>query len=170
MELCALSQCKHSAPNALLCIHSHEMALCLLPAADSCGVFKIAQHPSGVTVHFSPNVPLSSEKTSIQHITARRICVAIPPVNCSEIEFSPSLPAHRQELMSCINLGGIIKIVVLYDYAFWREDDFSGEVVGDGRDGPVFNVFDYCAYQTDSSGAPTSSSLPGLVCFINGDL
>jgi monoamine oxidase len=49
-------------------------------------------------------------------------------------------------------MGSIIKILILYKTPFWREKNFSGEVVSDCLDGPAFNVYlIYNAYKMYSN-------------------
>jgi monoamine oxidase len=38
-------------------------------------------------------------------------------------------------------MGSIIKILILYKTPFWRNKNYSGEVVSDCVDGPTFNVY-----------------------------
>eukprot|EP00475_Leptophrys_vorax_P001294 TRINITY_DN10699_c0_g1_i1.p2 TRINITY_DN10699_c0_g1~~TRINITY_DN10699_c0_g1_i1.p2 ORF type:complete len:539 (+),score=163.50 TRINITY_DN10699_c0_g1_i1:2435-4051(+) len=94
---------------------------------------------------------------------AKRVIVSMAPALANKIKFTPLLPAPRQALMARTFMGKIIKSVMIYNTAFWRQKGFSGEMIGDGIDGPVINVFDHSAHVSDGS------KLPALVGFINAD-
>lgn len=87
---------------------------------------------------------------------ADKVVVAIPPALAQEIHFSPSLPADRVQLMANMPMGSVIKYVVLYEKAFWRDTGFSGEVFTD--DGKFTTTFD----------ATTIDGQPALVTFSDG--
>jgi len=61
--------------------------------------------------------------------TARRVVVAVPPQLAAGIWYTPVLPANKAHLLSRMSQGHLIKTVITYDKAFWRERGFSGEVV-----------------------------------------
>ena len=74
---------------------------------------------------------------------AKRVIVAVPVPLGSRIDFSPQLPALRQQLMSRSSMGGAVKCFVRYERPFWRERGFSGEVAS--GDGPIAVTFDQCS-------------------------
>jgi monoamine oxidase len=90
-------------------------------------------------------------------IAADRVVVAIPPPLVARIEFSPSLPPARDQLLSRAPMGALIKCLVAYDRPFWREEGFSGEIVCD--DDPVCVGFDATSHD---------GSQPALVAFVGG--
>lgn len=96
-------------------------------------------------------------------LRARRVVVAMPPSSVERISFTPRLPHARASLNSRAFMGCIIKALVLYDRAFWREKGFSGEVVCDNVSGPAFNVYD----DSLPSDARSDGMQPALVVFIN---
>lgn len=71
--------------------------------------------------------------------TGACVIVAIPPPLVGRIAFSPPLSPARASLLQDATMGCIIKTTILYRLAFWRAAGFSGEVIGDAVDGPVFN-------------------------------
>ena len=74
---------------------------------------------------------------------AKRAIVTVPvPLGC-RIEFTPRLPALRQQLMQRSYMGAAVKIFVRYERAFWRERGLSGEAAC--GDGPVSVTYDQCS-------------------------
>jgi len=97
-------------------------------------------------------------RTPRGEFTARSAILAVPPALADAIAFSPALPAERAALHHEMPMGSVVKCIVAYERAFWREAGFSGEVVSD-RD-PIRVVFD------DSSH---DGAHPALLCFVLGD-
>ena len=71
---------------------------------------------------------------------ARRVILALPPNMAREIDFSPTLPPRRRQLMARTNMGGTTKVFVQYKNSFWREAGYAGEVLCSR--GPFSVVFD----------------------------
>lgn len=63
--------------------------------------------------------------------TGRFVVVALPAAPASRIVFEPHLPAARDGLTQRMPMAAIIKVVVAYDTAFWREAGFTGQVATD---------------------------------------
>ena len=93
----------------------------------------ISQDDAGVTV--------VSAKGATYRV--RRVIVAVPVPLGSRIEFTPRLPALRQQLMQRSYMGAAVKMFVRYERAFWRERGFSGEAAC--GDGPITVTFDQCS-------------------------
>jgi len=72
--------------------------------------------------------------------TSRYIVVAVPPALAGRIEYSPPLPSARDELTQRLPMGSVIKIIVMYDKPFWREQGYSAEALSDA--GPIFICYD----------------------------
>ena len=87
---------------------------------------------------------------------ARFIIVATPPGPAIRIQYSPHLPAAHDMLRQRMAMGAIIKVVVAYETAFWREAGFSGQVATD--DDTLGIVMD----DVQAVGPPV------LLCFIEG--
>ena len=113
-----------------------------LALADSIGqdrvilgqpVAAIAQDDDGVTL-------TAASGTSYR---AKRVVVAVPVPLGSRIQFTPQLPALRQQLMGRSHMGAAVKIFARYETAFWRERGFSGEAAC--GDGPISVTFDQCS-------------------------
>jgi len=98
----------------------------------------IEQDARGVTVRF----------TDGRTREASRVIVAIPPTLAGRIEYSPSLPARRDQLTQRMPMGTVIKTIAIYERPFWRERGLSGQAVFE--DGPVQVSFD----TTPKGGAP----------------
>lgn len=92
-------------------------------------VRRIEQTLSGVTV--------SGEGFSVR---AQRVVVAIPPTLSGRIEYSPAMPAMRDQLTQRMPMGAVIKVQCVYDEPFWRADGLAGQATSDT--GPVRVTFD----------------------------
>jgi monoamine oxidase len=86
-------------------------------------VVAISQDESGVTLR------AFDSSFSIFTYTARRVVVATPPHISASFQYSPPLPPNKQKLLQHLTQGHMIKTVVIYPVAFWRNNGFSGEVV-----------------------------------------
>ena len=89
---------------------------------------------------------------------ARFAVIAVPPALAGRIAFSPPLPAPRDQLLQRFPMGATVKVLAVYDRAFWRDRGLSGEVVF--TRGPLSVVFD----NTSADG-----EVPCLVAFLVGD-
>jgi monoamine oxidase len=92
-------------------------------------VRRISQAPREVTV-----------ETRTSTISARLVVCAVPPGLSARITFEPSLPSARAVAMERMRMGGLVKILALYERPFWRHANLSGEVVF--STGPLNVVFD----------------------------
>jgi monoamine oxidase len=110
-------------------------------------VRRIAQDAKGVVVSgdgFSDN--------------AQRVDVAIPPALAARIDYSPAMPALRDQLTQRMPMGTVIKVQCVYDSPFWRADGLAGQATSDT--GPVKITFD---------NTPPDRRAPGvLMGFIEG--
>jgi len=88
--------------------------------------------------------------------TARRVVVTVPMPLADRIRYEPPLPTARDQLTQRVGMGATIKVLALYDEAFWRDQGYSGESVC--SDGPVTVTFD----DTSPSGQPC------LLTFVTG--
>ena len=92
-------------------------------------------------------------------VRAKRAVVAMPPVMSGRIQYEPPLPPARALLTERVPMGEIIKVLVAYEEAFWRQDGRSGQstAVTD----PVGITFDGCTDAEDPK--------PGLlIAFVFG--
>jgi monoamine oxidase len=90
----------------------------------------ITQHEDGVTVEGSD--------FSYQ---AHHVIIAIPPVLISSIEFTPTLPIYKTQLIEKMSMGIVGKVLGVYEKPFWRDQGFSGQVVADEHE-PFQTLFD----------------------------
>jgi monoamine oxidase len=111
-------------------------------------VLAIEQDGDGATV-----------RTSMGTYRGRRVIVAVPPLLAGRIQYSPELPAKRDQLTARMPMGSVIKYVAVYQRAFWREAGLSGEAFSDT--GPTVTTFD------DSS---PDGSHAALVTFSDGEV
>jgi len=114
--------------------------------------------PARKIVHKDNQVIVHSDSGTYQ---SKYVVVAIPPVLAGKIDYSPNLPSLRTTLTNRMPMGSVIKTLVFYKKAFWRERGYSGQVVSASHDPqhPIMASFD----DTDHEGA-----YPCIVGFING--
>lgn len=72
------------------------------------------------------------------------LVTAMPPCSLGRIEFQPLLPQNKRFMIQRNFMGAITKILLVYKNAFWRENGFTGEGIGDCLGNPCFNIFDEC--------------------------
>ncbi|XP_033630696.1 probable flavin-containing monoamine oxidase A isoform X1 [Asterias rubens] len=98
-----------------------------------------------------------------REFTCRYVVVAAP-IQCSaDINYTPNKPLDRIGLANHSPVGHLIKFIVTYKAAFWREDGLSGEIVSHGgkatirgtSSGPLHLTYD----------CTTSNGNPGIVGF-----
>jgi monoamine oxidase len=89
---------------------------------------------------------------------ARHVIVALAPGLCERIRFTPELTDARHQLQRRMFTGSVVKCIIAYDQAFWRQEGYSGEAIAD--DGLVQMVFDDCSAAGDKAA---------LLAFILGD-
>ncbi len=85
------------------------------------------------------------------------VVVALPPTLCGRIEYTPALPAARDQLTQRLPMGSVIKCQAVYDAPFWRDAGLTGQVTSDT--GPVKVTFD---------NSPRDGSPGILLGFIEG--
>ena len=95
----------------------------------SSAVRRIEQHATGVVV--------TGEGFEI---AADRVIVALPPALCGRIDWSPAMPALRDQLTQRVPMGTVIKVQCVYPTPFWRADGLAGQATSDT--GPVKITFD----------------------------
>ncbi len=64
-------------------------------------------------------------------VTAEQVIVTLPPNLANRLDYKPALPEARQELMKGTTMGSVIKMMVVYETPFWREEGLSGQVLSD---------------------------------------
>ena len=79
---------------------------------------------------------------------AQRVIVAIAPALAARIEYSPKLPAQRDQFTQRAPMGSVAKVNAVYPTPFWREKGLTGMVLSDEL--PAQVVFD----NTPASGGP----------------
>ncbi|MFI5043411.1 MAG: flavin monoamine oxidase family protein [Acidimicrobiales bacterium] len=96
----------------------------------SCAVRTIDHGASGVRV---------STRTG-ESFDGDRVIVTLPPTLAGRIEYSPALPAWRDQLTQRLPAGSVIKLYAIYDEPFWRADGLTGQAASET--GPVKITFD----------------------------
>lgn len=111
--------------------------------------------PVTLIEHGPEGVRLASATGAIE---ARTALIAVPPVMASKLAFTPPLPAALGRALGVWQSGDVIKVLVRYDRAFWRDKGLSGMVMW--RDLPGLFA---CDVSKDDDHA-------ALVVFIGGPL
>ncbi|XP_047228580.1 probable flavin-containing monoamine oxidase A isoform X2 [Girardinichthys multiradiatus] len=89
----------------------------------------------------------------------RAVIVTCPPHLAAKIQYQPALPSMREFLTQNMPVGHMMKFIVTYQTAFWKEKGFSGEIVaGSSTHCPFCVTFD----------ATSPRGSPALVGFISG--
>ena len=84
-------------------------------------------------------------------VRAGHVIVAIPPSLAAQLHFDPPLPTEKAQLLDRMPAGSVLKMLAVYDDAFWRADGLAGETVG--ADSPIEMTLD---------GSPPSGR-PGII-------
>ncbi|KAN0052930.1 hypothetical protein ACTA71_012410 [Dictyostelium dimigraforme] len=87
----------------------------------------------------------------------RNVVSTIPPVLLKRVEFKPELPMEKQRLKNEMEMGNTIKVIIIYDSTFWRDQGFNGKV--QSFNGPIYQAFDNCTHDL---------SIKSIVGFIIG--
>lgn len=87
-------------------------------------VHRIVQTETGVRIHTDGWV-----------VEAERVIVALPPTLAGRIRYEPALPALRDALTQRMPMGTAIKMMLVYERPFWRDEGLSGFALTD-RDVP----------------------------------
>ena len=61
----------------------------------------------------------------------RAVIVAMPPAMAARLQFSPELPADRQQLQAEMAMGACAKVLLAYASPWWREQGLAGITIGD---------------------------------------
>jgi len=91
-------------------------------------------------------------------VRARRAILAMSPVLCARLAYTPALPGRRDQLCQRMPMGAVTKVHVMYERPFWREDGLNGQIVAPG--GAMSATFD---------NSPADAGHGEIVGFIAGD-
>ncbi|XP_064615437.1 LOW QUALITY PROTEIN: amine oxidase [flavin-containing]-like [Liolophura sinensis] len=98
--------------------------------------------PAGCVQLSSAVVMISQEEVKVTVTTdmgsvhtGKYVILAIPPAVMNKIRFQPALPSLKNQLLQRVPMGSVIKTVMFYKTAFWRDLDLNGTCMSE--DGPV---------------------------------
>ncbi|XP_034403169.1 probable flavin-containing monoamine oxidase A [Cyclopterus lumpus] len=97
--------------------------------------------------------------TTTDSFLCRAVIVTCPPHLAAKIHYQPALPSQREFLTQNMPVGHMIKFIITYQTAFWKEKGFSGEIVAGSSTGCPFCV-------TFDASSPSGNA--ALVGFIAG--
>ncbi|KAJ8408556.1 hypothetical protein AAFF_G00251910 [Aldrovandia affinis] len=99
-------------------------------------------------------------RTPTDTFSCKAVIVTCPPHLAAKIRYTPALPLERDRLTQSMPVGHMIKFIITYPTAFWREKGFSGEIVVQPSAACAFSItFD----------ATSPSGNPALVGFLAGE-
>ncbi|KAL8190429.1 UNVERIFIED_CONTAM: hypothetical protein K2H54_053793 [Gekko kuhli] len=75
---------------------------------------------------------------------ANFVISAVPPILTLKIHYKPELPAKRNELIQRLPMGSIIKCMMYYKEAFWKNMDFCGCMMIEDEEAPISITLDDC--------------------------
>jgi len=112
----------------------------------------------GISEATSPQGKTTVQTLNGQAFAANQVIMAIPPHLAGSIWYNPPLPAKKAHLLAHMTQGHLIKAIISYERAFWRDQGFSGEVVS--------SVFPLSICYDDVT---PDGGVAALVCFIGGE-
>lgn len=112
----------------------------------SCPVHSIEHDANGTVVRYDGG-----------EVSAGRVLVTLPPALAGRLRYSPAMPALRDQLTQQVPMGSVIKMNIVYQRPFWREDGLSGR---------VFSLEDPVSVVADNT--PRKSGRGVLVAFFEG--
>ena len=72
---------------------------------------------------------------------AKKAIIAIPPPMAAAIRFYPPLSEKKKEVLEQVFMGNVGKCFMVYQKAFWRDKNFSGQILADEHS-PFQTMFD----------------------------
>src|SRR3954469_15397811 len=120
--------------------------------AEALGKRVVTGSPVRKITQKADRVVVTSDKLTA---VGQRVIAAIPPPLAGRLQYSPKLPALRDQLTQRFPQGSVMKVIALYDKPFWRDKGYTGQVVSDV--GPCQATFD----NTPPEGTP--GALMGFV-------
>lgn len=113
-----------------------------LRMADALGSDVLLEHAVERISHDRDSVRVRARVRGSEalELTAKAVVLAVPPALIPRIEIDPPLPHERMEVCRNMPMGSVVKCVVAYTDAFWRNAGSSGEAVSTGY--PLRAVFD----------------------------
>jgi monoamine oxidase len=103
-------------------------------------------------------------------VKANHMIIAMPPTLAGRLQYSPDLPAERDQYMQRVGQGSLIKVAAVYPTPFWREKGLTGQALSvnglisatyddsppDGNPGVVFGFVGGDKARAYQSMAPTT--------------
>lgn len=59
----------------------------------------------------------------------KHVIIAVPPIMCSKVLFSPHLPMLKYQAFNRWEMGHVIKFLIFYEKPWWREKGYCGEIL-----------------------------------------
>lgn len=149
---CNLTGVKNGAQQDRIMGGSQRIAECM---AETLGERLILSTPVRRLEQNDTHVHVIADALTVK---AERVIVTLPPVLANRLLYEPALPDARQQLVEHTVMGSVIKVMVIYEKPFWRDEGLSGQVLSDS--GPIHTFYD---------NSPRDSSLGVLLGFMEGE-
>lgn len=101
--------------------------------------WKKVQLGSAVTTIWQ-DAEMAKVTTASDTFLCRAVIVSCPPHLAAKIHYQPALPSQREFLTQNMPVGHLMKFIITYQTAFWKEKGFSGEVMTGSSTGCPFSV------------------------------
>ncbi|XP_013393626.1 probable flavin-containing monoamine oxidase A [Lingula anatina] len=111
-------------------------------------------HPVMTVTQDDTQVHITTTKGDV--FKCSRAIFTTMPQQTASMQFNPCLPAEKLELFKRMPAGYIVKFIITYQTAFWRDEGFSGEIVSSGKTDLLLGVLD----------ATSPNGNPALVGFV----
>jgi monoamine oxidase len=109
--------------------------------AETLGERLILSTPVRKIVQDERGVAVIADTLTVQ---AERVIITLPLTLANRIVYEPELPSSRHKLAEHVVMGSVIKVMVIYDQPFWRDEGLSGQVLSDS--GPINTIYDNSPY------------------------
>lgn len=98
------------------------------------------QLPSGSVVLSSPVTGVKHDATGVtitcstgKSYSAKYAVIALPMNIVGRLAYDPPMPGLRDQLTQRMPMGCVIKVILCYKRAWWKDRGYSGEVISDGQ-------------------------------------
>jgi len=98
---------------------------------------RLAQRLADVLVTSAPVRAIEQDDTGVtvradgHTVRGTYAVVCVPPTLAGRIEYTPLLPAQRDQLTQKLPMGSVMKVLAVFDEPFWRRDGLSGQATSD---------------------------------------
>ncbi|MGH0143215.1 UNVERIFIED_CONTAM: hypothetical protein FKN15_019791 [Acipenser sinensis] len=113
-------------------------------AAQSCALCSIentSDHVTGTASDITDQFLAVSDLLAVS-LQGAYVISAIPPGLSMNIHYDPPLPPVRNQLIQRVPMGSIIKCMMYYKQAFWRDKGYCGTMMIEDEESPISMTLD----------------------------